>query len=225
MSNEPEPGENGGGNVFPSTPLNSIEIKVRNHALLCSIGFLVLLPFGVLLARYARTFTRRWFWGHAVMQLIISGPVIFAGWAMGYDLATELNLQDLHDPHQKMGIALLAMYVTQLVLGMFIHYVKMPTLFRGHRPPQNYLHAALGLAILALAASQVHYGMTIEWILITGNAHKIPNSAMHAWLALIIVFWALYFIGMALIPRQFSREKEGRQQMRLAAKDEGDVHT
>lgn len=89
------------------------------------------------------------------MQFVISGPVIFAGWAMGYRTATTLELQALHDPHQKIGIALLALYVTQLLLGTFAHFVKMPTLFRGHRPPQSYLHVVLGLAIIALAGYQV----------------------------------------------------------------------
>jgi len=221
-------GGGGGGNDGAPTgrlliPLSPLEIKARNHAILCTVGFLILLPLGVLLARYARTFTRSWFWGHAVMQLVISGPVIFAGWAMGHQLANQLGLQSLFDPHQKIGIALLALYVTQLLLGTIIHFVKMPGLFRGHRPPQNYLHVALGLAILALAAYQVHYGLTIEWTFATGGLHEVPDSAMHAWLALIIVFWVLYFLGMALLPRQFSREKEGRQQMRMARKSEGAV--
>jgi len=214
-----------GNNGAPSTfiiPLSPLEIKARNHAILCTVGFLILLPLGVLLARYARTFTRRWFWGHAVLQLVVAGPVIFAGWKLGHDLANELEgFATLHDPHQNIGIALLALYVTQLLLGTIIHFVKMQGLFRGHRPPQNYLHVALGLAILALAAYQVHYGLTIEWVFATEGIHVVPDSAMHAWLALIIVFWVLYFLGMALLPRQFSREKEGREQMRMARKGEG----
>jgi len=213
-------GNGNGGNAgnLISFPLSPIEIKARNHAIVCTVGFLILLPLGVLLARYARTFTRRWFWGHAVMQFVISGPVIFAGWALGDQLSKELEMQSLHDPHQQIGIALLALYVTQLLIGVFIHYVKMPGLFRGHRPPQNYIHVMLGLAILALAAYQVHYGLNTEWAFATGGGHEVPDSAMHAWLALIIVFWVLYFLGMALLPRQFKSEAEGRREMRMSAK-------
>ncbi|KAJ7727002.1 hypothetical protein DFH07DRAFT_757882 [Mycena maculata] len=210
--------QNGGTDVPFTFPLSPIEIKARNHALVSSIGFLVLLPLGVLLARYARTFTRTWFWGHATMQFIISGPVIFAGWAMGYRLSGELGSQTLLDRHQKIGIALLALYVTQLLLGTIIHFFKMSSLFRGHRPPQNYLHVALGLAILALAAYQVHYGITIEWYFAFGDENPVTDHAMHAWLALIIVFWVLYFLGMAFIPRQFKSEAEGRRQMRAPGK-------
>jgi len=88
----------------------------------------------------------------------------------------------------------------------------MPSLFRGHRPPQNYFHAILGLVILALAAYQVHYGLTTEWAFTTGNLHPVPKKAIHAWEALIIVFWILYGLGLGLLPRQFSQEKQGRQQ-------------
>jgi hypothetical protein len=41
------------------------------------------------------------------------------------------------------------------VIGMFIHFVRVPFLFVGHRPPQNYFHAILGLVILAMAGYQV----------------------------------------------------------------------
>ncbi|KAJ7073235.1 hypothetical protein B0H15DRAFT_64982 [Mycena belliarum] len=205
-----------------SPPLTDIEIMARTHALLCSVGFLVLLPLGVLFARYARNFTHTWFWGHATLQLVVAGPVIFAGWAQGHTLAGKLGLLALNDRHQQIGIALLALYVTQLLLGAFIHLFKMPALFRGHRPPQNYLHGALGLALLALAAYQVHYGLTIEW-LFTGGLHKVPASALHAWMALIIIFWMLYVLGMALLPRQLARERAGRQTMRVSAKEGTDV--
>jgi hypothetical protein len=56
---------------------------------------------------------------------------------------------------QRVGYAIFALYSFQLLLGMFIRGVRTPSLFIAHRPPQNYLHAALGLAILAMAGYQV----------------------------------------------------------------------
>lgn len=63
----PEAGDTGaedGGAPISGTgastfPLSPIEQKARTHALLCTIGFLILLPVGTLVARYTRTFTRR----------------------------------------------------------------------------------------------------------------------------------------------------------------------
>lgn len=42
--------------TFPiHIPLSDIEKRARNHAILCTIGFLILLPIGTLVARYSRT--------------------------------------------------------------------------------------------------------------------------------------------------------------------------
>jgi hypothetical protein len=67
----------------------------------------------------------------------------------------QLALPQFEDPHQKIGLSLFIMYIIQVIIGIFVHYVKVPTLGRGRRPVQNYLHALLGLAIMALAAYQV----------------------------------------------------------------------
>ena len=56
---------------------------------------------------------------------------------------------------QKVGYAIISLYIAQLLLGMFIHFIRVPFLFVGHRPPQNYLHPVLGLLILAMADYQV----------------------------------------------------------------------
>jgi hypothetical protein len=50
---------------------------------------LVLLPVGILIPRYARTFTNKWFFGHVAFQFLFAGPVIMAGFAMGYKAVTN----------------------------------------------------------------------------------------------------------------------------------------
>ncbi|EIN04623.1 hypothetical protein PUNSTDRAFT_75977 [Punctularia strigosozonata HHB-11173 SS5] len=171
-------------------PFTPIESRARTHALLSSIGFLILLPLGVLLARYARTFTSRWWWAHGLIQFVVSGPVILAGWAYGYQTTQRLFTGgNWVDTHKKIGLALLVLYLFQVFFGLFVHFLKFPRFARTplHRPPQNYLHAILGLAILALAAYQVHYGLYTEWPRSTGGLHAVTQEAKHAWLALIIV--------------------------------------
>jgi hypothetical protein len=56
---------------------------------------------------------------------------------------------------QRVGYAILGLYIAQIVIGLFIHVVRVPFLFIFHRPPQNYFHAILGLVILAMAGYQV----------------------------------------------------------------------
>jgi hypothetical protein len=56
---------------------------------------------------------------------------------------------------QTLGYAIFALYSFRLLLGIFIHSVRTPSLFIANHPPQNYIHAALGLTILVMAAYQV----------------------------------------------------------------------
>ena len=119
---------------------------------------------------------KSWFWPHALIQFILAGPVIFAGWALAHQAVNVIPGQNFNDKHkvlskpllaltnihitwicsllQKIGLALLILYLVQLILGLFIHFVKLPFI-GGHRPPQNYFHAILGLATIALAFYQV----------------------------------------------------------------------
>ena len=93
--------------AFADIGLSEYEKRVRDHGLLAAIAFLVLIPVGVLIPRYLRTFTNRlvltpaahpeapcestlthlycrWWWGHWITNFLISGPLVFAAWAMGH---------------------------------------------------------------------------------------------------------------------------------------------
>ncbi|TFK37974.1 hypothetical protein BDQ12DRAFT_652212 [Crucibulum laeve] len=170
-----------------SFPLSDVERKAEHHAILCTVGFLICLPIGVLVARYTRTLPYRWFYAHWIIQLVISGPIIFAGWSMGYMTTNMLEQGHFIDPHEKIGLSLLILYIIQLFMGAFVHFFKFPSLFGGLRAPHNYFHVFLGLIIFILAAFQVHYGLYTEWAFATGGLHVVPDSAKHAWMALIIV--------------------------------------
>ena len=99
---------------------------------------------------------RRWFYIHFAIQFLIAGPIIYAGWALGYQEAAEIGFPNFTlDKHQKIGLALLILYLVQMCIGALVHFFKFPTLLRGHRAPHNYLHICLGLATLALASYQV----------------------------------------------------------------------
>ncbi|KAK7447734.1 hypothetical protein VKT23_013990 [Stygiomarasmius scandens] len=199
--------------VINAIPLLEPERLARNHAILCTVGFLILLPLGIVFARYLRTFTNKWWAGHAVIQLVISVPVISAGWHYGWRVAQMAGLGHFIDPHTKMGLALLILYAIQLVWGLVIHFFKIGAATT--RPVQNYFHVFLGLVIMILAQEQVHYGLYIEWPFATGNIHPVPQSAKNAWIALVVIFWVLYLAGFALLPRQFAQEKRVREERKL----------
>ncbi|KAJ7872786.1 hypothetical protein B0H14DRAFT_3131444 [Mycena olivaceomarginata] len=194
-----------------STPaFTPYESKARIHAHVAFAAFLIGLPLGTLMARYLRTFTNSWFWPHVIVNLLFTGPIVLTAFALGYQATNIAGVPHFVDPHQKTGLALFVMYLIQVLLGFFIHWVKFPSRFPGGRAPQNYLHAILGLAIIALACFQTHFGMWNEWPFVTGNVHPIDVRYKHFWLAIVIVIWSLYAIGLLLLPRQFRQEAAAR---------------
>jgi len=197
-----------------SIPLSPFEILARNHALLCSIGFLIILPIGALIPRYTRTLPYKWFHAHWPIQLFIAAPIIFAGWALGKQTTAMLETPDYQDTHQKIGLCLLILFVLQLAFGAFAHFFKFSTFFHGHRAPHSYFHVAFGLIIILLAQYQVNYGLYTEWDFATGGLHQVPDSAKHAWLAVLVIFWPLYILGLALVPRQYNQERKSREAAR-----------
>jgi hypothetical protein len=173
------------------------------------IGFIILLPIGILIPRLARTFTKNWFYFHVAFQFFIAGPIIMAGFAMGYKAVQQTissgsgvtNWSDAHmvsiTAHtevmsmmvhllQQTGLALFILYFVQITLGLFSHLIKFPSSrFLLHRSPQQLLHIALGLAIIGLAFYQVRLGYQVEWPLFIGTI--VPSSVNNAWMALVIV--------------------------------------
>ncbi|KAJ6499792.1 hypothetical protein DFH09DRAFT_328824 [Mycena vulgaris] len=201
-------------------PLSPFEDKARIHAHVMFFAYLVALPLGIFIPRYLRTFTSSWFWPHAIMNFLVTGPLIFTGFALGYQTTTTTTMPHFTDPHQQVGLALLIMYLIQVSLGAFIHWIKFPFRFPGGRHPQNYLHVLLGLSIVALATWQTHYGLWTEWALITGNAHPVNWRCKHFWLAIVAVMWSVYAIGLVFLPRQFKQEAANRRAQAENPKDD-----
>ncbi|KAH9962075.1 hypothetical protein BGW80DRAFT_1356681 [Lactifluus volemus] len=158
-----------------------------------SISFLILIPIGVLIPRYLRTFTNRWWWAHWIINFLITSPLIFAAWGLAVR-ARHLSHLPM-DHHTRVGYAIISLYIAQILLGAFIHFVRVPFLFVLHRAPQNYFHLALGATILAMADYQVHYGLYFQWPFATANIHPVKQSAKTAWLVLVIVGVPFFYIA------------------------------
>ncbi|KZP07366.1 hypothetical protein FIBSPDRAFT_287803 [Athelia psychrophila] len=176
-------------------------MMIANHGILCTIGFLGLLPLGVLIARWTR-----WFAGHAVIQAVLSGPIIVAGVALGIHSVDASGGMHLDDTHKKLGVALFVLYFVQLLGGAVIHFFKPKNSMR--RPAQNYAHAFLGLLIIALAFWQVRTGYRSEypeWA--TG---RVPMGVNTLWIVWVVLIPVAYFAGLALVPRQFRQEGAAR---------------
>ncbi|KAJ7683425.1 hypothetical protein B0H17DRAFT_33752 [Mycena rosella] len=190
-----------------TAPLTSRQRMIVTHAILCVVGFALLLPVGALLARYLRTTTPTWYTGHWIAQFVISGPVIIAGVAVGFQVTKQAGIT-IWDDHKKTGVVLLALYLMQCILGAFIHYVKLRN-FVG-RPPQNYFHAVLGLTIIALGMYQIRTGYKEEWPNFSG-LQPVPKGLNTLWLVWCIVLPVLYAGGLLFLRKQYRQEQESRK--------------
>lgn len=177
------------------------------HGLLAGLSFMVILPTGILVARYLRTFTNRWYHAHWIINLALGFPLILAAWAMGRNAHSFVD-GDSRTPHGKRGLIIIGLYIAQLGLGLFIHYIRIPFPAFGHRPPQNFFHAVQGLVILGLANYQIYDGLYHKGSFL---AQGVRQSAKHAWQALGIIFWVLYAGGLVLLRRQYMQERRARQ--------------
>lgn len=59
-------------------PFQTYQKTLIAHASLSATGFLILLPLGVLLARWTRTFSKTWFTGHWIIQSGLGTCHVFA---------------------------------------------------------------------------------------------------------------------------------------------------
>jgi len=207
-------GTTGSGNTSPSSsstfsapPFSTTEKKIIAHAVLCSLGFLIFLPIGALLARF-RMVNPYWFKLHFMIQLGLAGPVIITGWAIAVNVVEESGGPHFSDSHQKAGLALFILYIVQVLVGLYIHYIK-PSAPRA-RPPQNYLHVVIGLSIIALAFYNVHEGYAYEWAASTGRGNP-PKGVNVVWIIWVVIMPLTYFAGLSFVRRQYKNEKLGRE--------------
>lgn len=177
------------------------------HGVLCVIGFLLLLPLGALVSRYLRTINHAWFKAHWFIQVMLAGPIIVVGFALGVTAVGQVGAPHANDTHKRLGIALFVLYFAQCSFGYVVHKFK-PASHVVSRPYQNYAHAVIGLLIIALSMYQVRTGYHDEWLK-TGK-DPLPKGVDVVWILWITLLPVLYFAGLALLPRQFRQEREAR---------------
>ncbi|KAF8623187.1 hypothetical protein AX17_007512 [Amanita inopinata Kibby_2008] len=150
----------------------------------------------------------------------MSAPLIFAGIGLGFRLTHDHGYHNFSRHHQRVGFALLILYIVQLILGNLVHFVKSDKMFKvAGRAVHNYVHAVIGLTIMAMACYQVHLGFYVEWPYAVSTVVQLPAGAKRSWLALTILMFSLYAIGLAFLPRQLKQEKQHRKNLEQKDKE------
>lgn len=81
------------------TSLARHEKLIIAHAILVTLGFMILLPLGALIARWARTISHHWLKAHWVINMVIALPIITVGWALGALAVADQGTAHLRDAH------------------------------------------------------------------------------------------------------------------------------
>ena len=115
----------------PSGALNPFQKIVIAHAVFCTVGFLLVLPAGALLARFMRTFSHSWFKGHWILQFgvgmyyysslsfvpliffSVAGIIILTGIILGFAAVANLGAPHVNSTHK---VCLTALSVSRLIV-------------------------------------------------------------------------------------------------------------
>ncbi|KAM3373873.1 cytochrome and DOMON domain-containing protein [Capsicum galapagoense] len=144
----------------------------RSHGLLNMVGWGILMPIGVMVARYLRQYDPIWFYSHATIQSL--GFILgFAGVISG--LILNSRLQNNVNKHKGLGIVILLLGCLQ-VIAVLVRPDKESKI----RKYWNWYHYTAGRILILLASINVFYGIHL------GNAGSSWNAGFS--IALVILF-------------------------------------
>lgn len=131
------------------------QILKNRHAVLNTVGWGILLPVGVVAARYLRPLTDPgWFYVHIFIQMV-GYTLGVAGWATGLKLGNS-SVGVVYLKHRNIGITLFAIATLQVMAIML-----RPKKDHKIRKAWNIYHYFLGLSILTLGILNIFYGFDI----------------------------------------------------------------
>jgi len=110
------------------------------------------------------------------------------------------------DVHQLCGLILLAIYLMQVGLGVYIH--RRRSTGTSTHPIRNIVHIIFGLVIIGCAVFQVKGGMH-EWEVKTSRS--VSQKWIKIWGVWSLALPFIYIGGLVLLPRQFEQENKGLQ--------------
>ncbi|KAJ6334000.1 hypothetical protein OIU76_008454 [Salix suchowensis] len=146
-----------GGKIVSSGGLDSRTKRKNIHGVLNAVSWGLLFPFGIVVARYLRTFPSAdpaWFYLHVFCQ-VSAYAIGVAGWATGIKLGSESKgIQ--YSLHRNIGIALFSLATVQ-IFALFLR----PKKDHKYRLYWNIYHHGVGYVILILGILNVFKGLDI----------------------------------------------------------------
>lgn len=164
----------------------------RNHGILNILGWGILLPVGVMIARYLRQWDPTWFYLHIFTQ--ISGFILgVVGVAFGIVLYKKLNANV--KVHRALGLLILSLGSFQVLATMLRPHKEAKT-----RKYWNWCHQWFGRILLVFVVVNIFYGIHLS------NAKKIWNIGYGASIGFIFLIYLM--IELIFMIKRFKNPTE-----------------
>lgn len=168
------------------------------HMIFMILGWQLLIPIGVLLARYGRTFFT-WFPYHRIVMLA-GFLFIFIAFFLAVSGVGLQSKDHFSNTHEKLGLSLFILIVVQVLLGASSHELKKR---KGLRYI-GFVHIPFGLILYALSVWNIHEGFSVwQW-----DPPAYASYIIYAWAGLMGV---LYIVGLAFLPKELKQNKQDQQ--------------
>ncbi|KAK0520722.1 hypothetical protein OC834_004870 [Tilletia horrida] len=177
------------------------------HVIIMSIAWMGLVPAGILIGRYGRTyFSSSWFKIHRAVQ-ISAVVLITIGFALGVSGVTDAGIPHFDTAHQKLGLAMFILVIIQAFWGQIGHVLNRSKNIR----LLNYPHIVIGTVLFfGLSLWQIRLGLDL-WLWQPPKA--VGDVFFPIWFGLITAAWLL---GMILLPRQVKQGQDDREKIPLS---------
>ncbi|PWN32341.1 uncharacterized protein FA14DRAFT_87433 [Meira miltonrushii] len=178
------------------------------HMIFMILGWQLLFPIGILLARYGRTFFT-WFPYHRAVMWAGFLLVFIAFFLAISGVATEGG-PHFSNTHEKLGLALFILVIVQIVFGAASHELKKR---KGLRYI-GFVHIPFGLILYGLSVWQIHEGFSVwQW-----NPPAYASYIIYAWAGLMGL---LYFVGFIFLRKELKQYKEEKVAKDQISSDDG----
>ncbi|CAK9223201.1 unnamed protein product, partial [Sphagnum troendelagicum] len=139
--------------------LTGIHLRLKeNHGIIGAVSWGILLPIGVMAARYLRPFQFAdplWFYLHVIFQLTgYTGGVV--AWAMGLKLLHYASRPLLYPKHRNLGITIFVLATLQVLA-----VVLRPKKDQKIRPYWNVYHHIIGYATIIVIIINIFEGLHV----------------------------------------------------------------
>jgi hypothetical protein len=176
-------------------------MRRRDYIALCGgLAWLIISPAAVLVARLGRHLHGTWVQLHKLLQVVLTLVLTIAAVAIAAVAVNESGGKHFAGGHMALGLVLLILLVVQLNLGWIIHKLFDPN--RTKRPVRNIAHMGLGILLLILGFAQSYSGFQIY--------HRTTPAYVIAAFVILVVFFAIFYLGSLGLLAHDRRKREGR---------------